>query len=153
MQPYRTIRMIVLMYDVGCQYIKKFGHRLKDLFSPEKILTYNSIESTDLPEHLIAGIGKYHTPMHTADCCPFFSLNNLPGAADFFGKNVEQKWAEIEGISRATKEMAPGHQHNKLNNQNSDANTKLVHGMGESQSNVKNHSLIMACSRPPHREA
>ena len=91
-----------------------------------------SIETAELPLHAVTGIGKYHAPMHTPECRPFFSLNNLPGASDNFGENAEQKWADIEGISRATKEMAPGHRHDRLNNQNSDANTKLVHGMGKS---------------------
>ena len=68
--------------------------------------------------------------MHTAECRPFFSLNNLAGAGDTFGKNAEQKWADIEGIARSTKEMSPGHRHDVINDQNSDGNTKLVNGMG-----------------------
>ena len=123
--------MIMSSYDINCQYVKKLSRRLRDQFAPDKIQAFKSIESADLPEVLVAGIGKYHAPMHTAECRPFFSLNNLPGAGDNFGENAEQKWADIEGISRATKEMAPGHRHDRLNNQNSDANTKLVHGMGK----------------------
>ncbi|KAI1782668.1 hypothetical protein LXA43DRAFT_1103603 [Ganoderma leucocontextum] len=129
MQRYRALRMLKIWYDINCQYIKKIGRRLNDQFAPQKIESYKSIQSADLPKHIVAGIGKYHAPMHTAECRPFFSLHNLPGAADSFGENAEQKWADIEGISRATKEMAPGHRHDMLNNKNSDANTKLVHGM------------------------
>lgn len=50
---------------------------------------------------------------------------------DMFSENAEQKWADIEGISQSMKEMAAGHRHDKVNNQNSDTNIKLVHGMGE----------------------
>ena len=80
---------------------------------------------------IIAGIGKYHTPMHTAKCRPFHSLNHLPGAADSFSENTKQKWADIEGITWATKEMSAGHRHDKINDHNSDTNTRLVHGMGK----------------------
>ena len=123
--------MIMSSYDINCQYIKKLPRRLKDQFAPDKLQAFKSIQTAELPPVVVAGIGKYHAPMHTAECRPFFSLNNLPGAGDNFGENAEQKWADIEGISRATKEMAPGHRHDRLNNQNSDANTKLVHGMGK----------------------
>ncbi|KAI1787177.1 hypothetical protein LXA43DRAFT_896623 [Ganoderma leucocontextum] len=129
MQRYRPLRMLIMMYDINCQYIKNLSRRLLDQFSDDKIKTFKSIQSADLPDCIVAGIGKYHAPMHTPECRPFFSLNNLPGVGDTFGENAEQKWADIEGISRATKEMAPGHRHDKLNDQNSDANAKLVHGM------------------------
>lgn len=123
--------MLMSSYDINCQYIKKLSRCLKDQFAPDKIKSFKSIESAELPEHIVAGIGKYHAPMHTPECRPFFSLNNLPGMGDNFSENAEQKWVEIEGISRATKEMSPGHRHDCLNNQNGDGNTRLVHGMGE----------------------
>ncbi len=123
--------MIMSSYNINCQYIKKLSCRLKDQFAPDKLKYFKSIETAEILPEVVAGIGKYHAPMHTPDCRPFFSLNNLPGAGDNFGENAEQKWAEIEGIQRATKEMAAGHRHDRLNDQNSDANTKLVHGMGE----------------------
>ncbi|KAI1788225.1 hypothetical protein LXA43DRAFT_895044 [Ganoderma leucocontextum] len=129
LQHYRSLHMIMSSYDINCQYIKNLPCRLIAQFPSEQIKPFKSIQSAELPEHVVAGIGKYHAPMHTAECRPFFSLNNLPGAGDNFGENAEQKWADIEGISRATKEMAPGHRHDRLNDQNSDANTKLVHGM------------------------
>ncbi|PIL28189.1 hypothetical protein GSI_09726 [Ganoderma sinense ZZ0214-1] len=131
MQRYRNLHMLLASYDINCQYIKKLARRLQDQFSLEKTKSFKSIQSGTLPKRVVAGIGKYHAPMHTADCRPFHSLNNLPGAGDTFGENAEQKWADIEGISRATKEMAAGHRHDKVNDQNSDANTKLVHSMVE----------------------
>lgn len=139
MQRYGSLRMLMSSYDINCQYIKKLARRVHDQFSLEKIKTFKSIDSGELPKRVVAGIGKYHAPMHTADCRPFHSLHNLPGAGDTFGENAEQKWADIEGISRSTKEMAAGHRHDKVNDQNSDANTKLVHGMGKSlRHNVEN---------------
>ncbi|KAI1781959.1 hypothetical protein LXA43DRAFT_977822 [Ganoderma leucocontextum] len=132
MQRYRSLRMLMSSYDINCQYIKKLARRLQDQFALQKIQSFKSIDTGELPKRVVAGIGKYHAPMHTAECRPFHSLNNLPGAGDTFGENAEQKWADIEGISRSTKEMAAGHRHDKVNDQNSDVNTKLVHGMGKS---------------------
>ncbi|PIL25723.1 hypothetical protein GSI_11473 [Ganoderma sinense ZZ0214-1] len=129
LQRYGSLRTLVMMYDINCQYIKKFSQRIQDQFAPAKRQTFKSIKCADLPPTIVAGIGKYHAPMHTADCRPFHSLNNLPGAADSFGENAEQKWADIEGITRATKEMSAGHRHDKINDHNSDTNTRLVHGM------------------------
>ncbi|KAI1784958.1 hypothetical protein LXA43DRAFT_900780 [Ganoderma leucocontextum] len=131
MQRYRSLHMLMSSYDINCQYIKKLARRLQDQFSREKVKSFKSIQTGQLPTRVVAGIGKYHAPMHTVECRPFHSLNNLPGAGDTFGKNAEQKWADIEGISRSTKEMAAGHRHDKVNDQNSDVNTKLVHGMGK----------------------
>nr|VWO95310.1 Copper resistance-associated P-type ATPase [Ganoderma boninense] len=129
LQRFRSLRMLVMMYDINCQYIKNFSRRIQDQFAPANRTAFKSIHSTDIPATIIAGIGKYHAPMHTADCRPFHSLNNLPGAADSFGENAEQKWADIEGITRATKEMSAGHQHDKINDHNSHANARLVHAM------------------------
>ena len=120
-----------MMYDINCQYIKKFGRRIQDQFAPATRQEFKSIKSAELPQTIVARIGKYHAPMHTPECRPFHSLNNLPGAADSFGENAEQKWADIEGITRATKEMSAGHRHDKINDHNSDTNTRLVHGMGK----------------------
>lgn len=132
MQRYQLLRMLVIMYDINCQYIKNYFRRIRDQFSVEKQQAFKSIKSADMPPKVVAGIGKYHAPMHTADCRPFHSLNNLPGAADSFGENAEQKWADIEGITRATKEMSAGNRHDKINDHNSHTNTRLVHGMGKS---------------------
>ncbi|KAI1791116.1 hypothetical protein LXA43DRAFT_872705, partial [Ganoderma leucocontextum] len=128
-QRYHSLRMLVMMYDINCQYIKNFFRRILEQFAADKRKAFKSIQSADMPQTIVAGIGKYHAPMHTAECRPFHSLNNLPGAADSFGENAEQKWADIEGITRATKEMSAGHRHDKINDHNSDTNTRLVHGM------------------------
>ena len=131
MQRYRSLHMLMCSYDINCQYAKNLGRRLEAQFPPEAIAEFKSIESAKLPEDTRSGVGKYHLRMHTADCRPYFSLNYIPGVADDFGENCEQKWADIEGITRATKEMAPGHRHDRVNDQNSHANTKLVHSMGK----------------------
>ncbi|EJF55675.1 hypothetical protein DICSQDRAFT_184244 [Dichomitus squalens LYAD-421 SS1] len=129
MQRYRDLRMMVMMYDIACQYVVKLPRRIEDQFSPEKVKDFKSIDSARLPEKFVAGIGKYHEPMHTAECRPFNSLHKLPGVGDDFGENAEQKWAQIEGATAATKEMSAGHRHDIMNDLNSDENAQLVHGM------------------------
>ena len=123
--------MLMMMYNINCQYIKKFFCCIRDQFALKKRQAFKSIHSTDVLPKIVVGIGKYHVPMHTAKCRPFHSLNHLPGAADSFGENAEQKWANIEGITQATKEMSTGHHHDKINDHNSHTNTRLVHGMGK----------------------
>ena len=123
--------MMVMMYDIACQYVIRPPRRLEHQFSPEAIKGFKSIDSAQLPEKLVAGIGKYHEPMHVKECRPYNSLHKLPGVGDNFGENAEQNWSYTEGTSAATKEMSPGHRHDAMNDLYGDLNYQLVHGMSK----------------------
>ena len=122
--------MMVMMYDIACQYVIRLPRRLEVQFSPEIVQEFRSIKSAKLPQKLVAGIGKFHEPMHVKECRPFNSLHKLPGVGDNFGENAEQNWSYTEGTSAATKEMSPGHRHDAMNDLYGDLNSQLVHGMG-----------------------
>ena len=122
--------MMVMMYDIACQYVIRLPRRLEVQFSPEIVQEFRSIKSAKLPQKLVAGIGKFQEPMHIKECRPFNSLHKLPGVGDNFGENAEQNWSYTEGTSAATKEMSPGHRHDAMNDLYGDLNSQLVHGMG-----------------------
>ena len=138
MQPWMDLKMLISGYDINCQYIRKLGKRLEVQFPQQMLSELQSIDSSSLPADIRPAIGKYHAPMHTAECRPFYSLHNLPGAGDTFGENAEQKWADIEGITRATKEMSPGHRHDVINDFYNGQNFRKTNAMCEY---LPNHQL------------
>lgn len=68
MQRYHSLHMLMSTYDINCQYIKKLMRCLQAQFSVTKTKSFQSIMSGQLPKQIIASIGKYHAPMHTAEC-------------------------------------------------------------------------------------
>lgn len=129
LQPYLPLELVIMMYNIMCQYVIRLGIRMDEEFTPALLEELISISSKDLPE-IIAGVGKYHLSMHTKECRHRFSLNLLPCACMDDGETCERLWGLINAVSRATKEMGAGHRHDVLNDVINDLNIKHLHNMG-----------------------
>lgn len=128
LQDYVVLKLVVVAYDIMCQYVIHLRVRLDKEFTPEMIGELKSIATAELPE-IVAGIGKYHEHGHRRECRPNFSLHYLPGVGMFDGETCERNWGITEPLARRTKEMSPGHRHDILNDHYSDQHVGRVHGM------------------------
>ena len=92
----------LVVYDVACQYKKKFEDR------------YNA--STILQQlfcgvilGILWAIGKFHLGVHIAECYPPHSLNHIVGAGQISGENLESLWHLLNGFSKMARVMSLGH--------------------------------------------
>lgn len=131
LQPYLSLPLCHMVYDIMCQYIIRFKIRIDENFDADMLHKLESIDSVDFPE-IIAGVGKYHLSMHTKSCRKKFSMHHLPCSCIDDGETCERLWGLISAISRRTKEMSAGHRHDVLNDHFYDQNVRKLHAMGES---------------------
>ncbi|KAF7984920.1 hypothetical protein HWV62_9821 [Athelia sp. TMB] len=87
------------IYDINCQYCKKFWHRV--LARPEDL---------SLPEHineetLIFAVGSFHLSAHVPECFSEFSLHFVKGIGNIDGEILETLWAEFNNISPMCRPM------------------------------------------------
>jgi hypothetical protein len=96
-----TILLLVLSYDIACQWATNFKTRIPQFPSSMRIP----------PEIFVIikyVIPKFHIYGHGARCQYRFSLNFLRWSARTNGEEPERWWAHINPVSMSTKEMSPG---------------------------------------------
>ncbi|RPD67803.1 hypothetical protein L226DRAFT_474379 [Lentinus tigrinus ALCF2SS1-7] len=128
LQPYLSLPLWQLIYDIMCQYIIRFKIRLDENFDKDMLAALESIDRVDLPQ-IIAAVGKYHLSMHTIKCREKFSMHHLPCSCIDDGETCERLWGIINAVARRTKEMSPGHRQDVLNDHFYDQNVKKMHGL------------------------
>lgn len=92
--------MIVLSYDIACQWGRNFWVRLEEL--KEKV----DFRITE--ENLVFLIPKFHLPAHQGSCQVPFSFHFTPGCGETHGEVIEENWAHSNKAASQTKEMGPG---------------------------------------------
>ncbi|KAF7335063.1 hypothetical protein MVEN_02256800 [Mycena venus] len=100
----KTLRWIILAYDIWCQYKAKLLARIKDSF-PEMLSVFERIEGV---------IGKMHILNHQERCMFAFNLNFLFCVGLTTGELIETGWAEHNLTAGSTKEMNDGHRHDVI---------------------------------------
>ena len=99
---------IVLTYDIGCQYSKKFDQRMSK-FLPEVQLSKGTI--------IEFGVPSWHINAHGPDCQADFGLGFRDGVGRTCGEEVESTWARTNPLGPSMWEMGPGAHHETLNDQ------------------------------------
>ena len=92
--------LLVISYDIACQWHKNFWERMK-IFPPEEVLP-DSVRSI---KYLVP---KFHLPAHVEACNLAFSFNLMKGVGRTDGEAPERGWANINPAAQSTKEMGPG---------------------------------------------
>ncbi|THH18836.1 hypothetical protein EUX98_g8889 [Antrodiella citrinella] len=100
-----VVSLVLLSYDIACQYSKKFRQRVK-AFPPEMRL------SEDIDVRF--AIPKKHFVVHGANHSKY-SLNYLQWVGRTYGEGVESAWHVFNSVSMATREMGPAMRHEVLN--------------------------------------
>jgi hypothetical protein len=116
----KDIPVVLLMYDIMCQYRVNFKRRVKK--SPELILP-RALE-------LQTGIGLFHIHGHQDSCLPQYSPSFIPGAKQVDGEIMETLWAPLNNISQSLCGMSLAHRQEVLDAHMNYSNWKKMIQMG-----------------------
>lgn len=122
---YGVFALIVLSYDIACQWMLHLFQRIAtDGFPPHL--------RVDLPvgEELRFAIPKYHFWGHTGENHNQFSFNLIRGAGRTDGEEVERNWWRHDATSASTREMGPGSRHDTLEDHFQWSNFGKLVGLG-----------------------
>ena len=113
---------VVLSYDIGCQWSKKFR---------ERMLMYD--EDLHIPDdlELEIGIPSWHVNGHGAFCRENYSLNYIPGVGRTCGEDVETTWSSTNCLAPSTREMGSGARKETLNDHWNSWNFRKIVGFRE----------------------
>ena len=117
-----TLMMLMLSYDINCQYHKNFQQRQQG-YSPELRLNHSEIDVQYV-------IPKFHLPAHGPDCQTKFSLNYLEGVGRTCAEGIEQTWSGLNAVSTSAREMSPGSRQDNLDGQLNSWNFRKIIRMG-----------------------
>ena len=106
---------VLLIYDIVCQYIVHFLHRVGDR----------------LPEGLKvdAAIGLFHVHAHKDDCFFRFASTFIPGAAIVAGEYLESLWSTLNSISPSARTATLPYRPELLDDHATDSNHKKMLGI------------------------
>jgi hypothetical protein len=120
------VRIIVLTYDIACQYSIKLVERFR-----------NSADEGIFPSFILSAVErlqllvpKMHLQGHKDDCRYRWSLNWTKWMGRTDGERIEGTWAEAKQAGGMTKEMNAGHRHDTLNDFFNDWNWIKVQNLG-----------------------
>ncbi|KAL0567206.1 hypothetical protein V5O48_014794 [Marasmius crinis-equi] len=113
----------VLVYDIACQWFKRFFQRILNLPNTVSFDTVRTLWQFAVP--------KLHIKTHTLYCQQNFSLHLMVGAGSTDGEGIERQWASLGPIGTSTKEMGPGHRRDTIDDHVSSWNWRKVSRLGE----------------------
>jgi hypothetical protein len=101
-----TIAMLVVSYDVACQWSINFASHLA-VFPTAMQFNLSKMLFTTV-------ITKFHILSHSPKCQSVWSLNFCHWMARTDGEVVEHEWLHINPVALSTKVMGPGSRHDTL---------------------------------------
>ena len=101
-----TLVRIVISYDIGCQWSKKFSGRVEEYPEEMQLAPDAKIE---------IGIPNWHVNGHGSFCRCNYSLNYKRGVGKTCGEDVEITWSHTNSLAPSTREMGPGARRETLN--------------------------------------
>jgi hypothetical protein len=98
--------LVVLSYDIGCQWSKKLRKRALEF--PDKM-------KLDANTNIEVKVPNWHVNGHGDFCKTHFSLNYQKGAGRTCGEDVETSWAHSNPLGPSVRELRPASRHELLN--------------------------------------
>jgi hypothetical protein len=117
-----SIAMLVVSYDVACQWSVNFATRLAEFPVAMQFDISDIVFTTVIPKFHILGHGK--------KCQSVWSLNYRRWMGRTDGEGVEREWSHINPVALSTKVMGPGSRHDTLDDHWGAWNWRKVVGMG-----------------------
>ncbi|KAK7045327.1 hypothetical protein VNI00_007576 [Paramarasmius palmivorus] len=91
--------LLVISYDIACQWYKNFMARMKTLPAYLHIPSFTSLKFK---------VPKFHLPAHVPACFAPFSFNFTKGVGKTDGEAIERNWSTLNGIARCVSMMTAG---------------------------------------------
>ncbi|PBK66203.1 hypothetical protein ARMSODRAFT_1021793 [Armillaria solidipes] len=112
---------ILFSYDIACQWKLNFHDRM---------LAFPPSMQIPVDKSIRFAIPKCHCKGHKRECQCIHSMNiQVAGRTD--GEGIERTWSEVNVVANSTKEMGPGHWHDKLDDQFAQHNWRKLTGLGD----------------------
>ncbi|EIW75289.1 hypothetical protein CONPUDRAFT_66284, partial [Coniophora puteana RWD-64-598 SS2] len=129
-------QVIVISYDIACQWSLHFLERIRKYFHiSDKVLD---------GKKLVFLVPKFHLPAHVERCQIEFSFNLAKWVGRTDGEAPERGWSNINPVAVATKENGPGARHDTLNAHFGDYNWKKICGIHEILSRKMDEALSLS---------
>ena len=96
------ILQVLIIYDVACQFYKKFKQRWDQSAILQQIYGWFILS-------MIWAVGKFHLGAHKPICYPNFSLNHTEGAGQAAGETMEPLWSKLNLASITARAMSLAH--------------------------------------------
>ena len=90
-----AIKSIVALYDIACQWSKKFWTRMAATFPESWRINMSEVNIRFL-------IPKFHLPAHIESCHQSFSFNYACFVGRTDGEAPERGWADLDGLACST---------------------------------------------------
>ena len=112
----------LVIYDVGCEWIKNFLKRVKQSrhLSVPDVMT------------LLVAVGKFHLSAHVQKCFVQYSLNFIYGAGQLDGEILETLWTPFNSISKCARTMSMASRRQLYDDHMRESNWKKIVGIGMS---------------------
>ncbi|PPQ81349.1 hypothetical protein CVT26_014500 [Gymnopilus dilepis] len=117
------IQLILISYDIACQWIKNLFTRMSDNWPDELKLRPNT--------RIIPAIPKLHEHMHETAGHQVFSLNCIPGVGLSDAEASERIWSAHNALGNSTKTQGPGSRQDVLDDHFSFWNWQKYMGLGK----------------------
>ncbi|KAI0089035.1 hypothetical protein BDY19DRAFT_890530 [Irpex rosettiformis] len=105
------LQSLLIIYDVCCQWKKKFMHRLTA--NPTISLPPSILMSGDITY----AVGKFHLSAHIDECYAAHTLNYILGAGQIDGELMETIWGPLKGVVQTMRSMSLEHRKEAMDQQ------------------------------------
>ncbi|ESK83397.1 hypothetical protein Moror_15625 [Moniliophthora roreri MCA 2997] len=102
-----VLLMLLISYDIACQWFKHFYARMRALPSDLHIPDFTNIQFK---------VPKFHLPVHVPSCYAPFSFNFTKGIGKVDGEGIERQWSLLNPISCSLSMMTAGGRFDTLDN-------------------------------------
>ena len=116
------ISRVLVSYDIGCQWQKKFQARI-DSYAAFPPLQLDNLE------YWRVLIPKFHLPGHGPGCQVQFNLAYTKWAGRMDGERIEGGWAQSTGMATWTRESGPNTRRNALDDHWNASNWRKLLGL------------------------
>ena len=108
------LTLVLLLYDVACQYYKKLRERIKG---------YRLLKLPDNTK-LRFGIGLFHIHGHQDECYPRFAPTFMDGVGEIAGEIGETTWPPLDEAAGSLRTMGTAHRQESIDMIMGDSNWK-----------------------------
>ncbi|KAL0945536.1 hypothetical protein HGRIS_001015 [Hohenbuehelia grisea] len=91
--------LLVLSYDIACQWLKRLSTRIK---------AYPPTMHIPSPTKILGVVPRWHIEGHDQDCQSSYSFNYTRGVGKTCGEDIESTWSVSNQLCGSIREMGPG---------------------------------------------
>ncbi|KAI0029745.1 hypothetical protein K488DRAFT_14708, partial [Vararia minispora EC-137] len=108
MRHFLWLQVLVIAYDIACQWSKNLRARLCRILSRFAIAARAGTFVGQVLPNTVFVVPKFHLAAHKQSCQSSFNLTFTPGVGLTDGEASERAWSGVNPVAASMKEMGPG---------------------------------------------